>query len=503
VDDPGTSVRFAGGRTIGFGLLLWITYAYFVPSPSWNPNSRFNLTLALVEHHKFDIDDYHNNTGDKAQSHGHYYCDKAPGVSFLAVPAYAAFRSIWRFLLKDLPATIVIGRDGAADASLAKGDGNDDVLLNAGYRWGQYVSSVFTNGLAGACLGALFLWTATKRGRSVQDATGIAMSLSLGTLVFPYSTSLYGHVPSAAFAFAAFSLLWIHERQENGVFFLSGLLCSMATVCEWPSALISAFIGGSVLFRTRNLKFISLWALGAALPAALAFVYNQAIFGSPFAVGYANLARSDFAIGMSTGVMGFSWPSPRTLLLMLFGRARGLCYTGPILVLAAWGFSKSGRDSKSFRVLAALISCTFVLMSSGYFMWWGGAAYGPRHVIPCLPFWCLGLVLAWPRSQNASQGWLGHVFFACLALSMVNMFLGTAVGLEAPLTTDILFRYAYPLTAHGHIPAAPGASNLGRLLGLPGLLSLTPLALIWSIYIVWVWRLFPGYKSSIKARKNE
>lgn len=503
MDDSATSDRCLSNRTLGFGLLLWLTYAYFVPSPSWNPNSRFDLTLALVEHGKLAIDAYHENTGDKAQSQGHYYSDKAPGVSFLAVPAYTVFRSIWLFLGRDLPASKVVGRDGSFDVSSFKGDGNDDVLLNAGYRWGQYVSSVFTNGVAGACLGAMFLWVASKRGRTIEDATGIAMSLSLGTLVFPYSTTLYGHVPSAAFAFAGFSLLWVYEHQKTWVFFVSGMFCSMATVCEWPAAMLATLIGGSVLFRTRSLKFIALWVLGAALPAAFALAYNNIAFGSPLAVGYANLARPEFAAGMSSGLMGISWPSPQTLLVMLFGRSRGLLYTSPVLVLAAWGFTKSSRELKSFRVIAGLITIAFVLMSSGYFMWWGGAAYGPRHVIPCLPFWCLGLVMVWPRTENASQKWVGNLFFACSALSIVNMFLGTAVGLEAPLSTDILFRYTYPLTAHGRIPAVGGASNLGRLIGLPGLLSLAPLVLIWSIYIAYVWRLIPSYKRIIEARTNE
>jgi hypothetical protein len=504
VDDPVTPVRFLGSRTLGFGLLLWLTYAYFIPSPSWNPNSRFDLTLALVDHHSLRIDDYHDNTGDKAASRGHYYSDKAPGVSFLAIPAYAAFRSLWLMAGKDLPATKVVGRDGGYDLAVTKGDGNDDVLLNAGYRWGLYVSSMFTNGLAGACLGAMLFWAATKRGRSSQDATAIAMSLSLGTLVFPYSTTLYGHVPCAAFAFAGFSLLWIHRQQKHWVFFVSGVFCSMATVCEWPAALISAFIGGSVFFRTQGVKFRFAWMIGAALPAAVVLAYNNAAFGSPFAVGYSTLARADFAAGMSSGFMGISWPSPSTLVQMLFGRARGLLYTAPILGLAAWGYMRPRRGLRDLRVTAGLVTCAFVLMSSGYFMWWGGAAFGPRHVIPCLPFWCLGLVIAWPHSGKSAQGWLGQLFFVCFALSILNMFLGTAVGLEVPSNnTDILFNYTYPLTARGRIPTAPGASNLGRLLGLPGLLSIAPLVLLWSIYIAWAWRLFPSYKGDIEARTNE
>ena len=64
---------------------------YFLPRwADWGANSRLNLTLAIVEQGTLSIDDYYENTGDYAYFEGHYYLDKAPGPSFLAVPVYAA-----------------------------------------------------------------------------------------------------------------------------------------------------------------------------------------------------------------------------------------------------------------------------------------------------------------------------------------------------------------------------------------------------------------------------
>ena len=45
---------------------------------------------AIVEQHTIVVDDYVHNTGDIAMRDGHHYCDKAPGMSILAVPVYAA-----------------------------------------------------------------------------------------------------------------------------------------------------------------------------------------------------------------------------------------------------------------------------------------------------------------------------------------------------------------------------------------------------------------------------
>ena len=65
-------------------------YAYFFQGGGWNQNSRFNLVRSIVEQHTIVVDDYVHNTGDIAMRDGHHYCDKAPGVSILAVPVYAA-----------------------------------------------------------------------------------------------------------------------------------------------------------------------------------------------------------------------------------------------------------------------------------------------------------------------------------------------------------------------------------------------------------------------------
>src|SRR5262245_27794027 len=76
-------------------LVLLVSWLYFLPRwADWSQNSRLNLTLAIVDKGTLRIDDYYQNTGDYAKFEGHYYTDKAPGPSLLAVPVYAAIRPI-------------------------------------------------------------------------------------------------------------------------------------------------------------------------------------------------------------------------------------------------------------------------------------------------------------------------------------------------------------------------------------------------------------------------
>src|SRR3990172_8968891 len=76
-------------------LVLLSSYDYFFPRwADWNINSRFDLVLAVVDKGTLAIDDYYQNTGDYASYKGHFYSDKAPGLSFLGVPAYIAYKAI-------------------------------------------------------------------------------------------------------------------------------------------------------------------------------------------------------------------------------------------------------------------------------------------------------------------------------------------------------------------------------------------------------------------------
>ncbi|HEX6177941.1 MAG TPA: hypothetical protein VF057_06245, partial [Thermoanaerobaculia bacterium] len=64
-----------------------------------NEYSRLRLTRALVEHRSFQIDPYLRNpspqtVSDVAFYGGHFYSDKAAGMSLLAVPAVAIVHAI-------------------------------------------------------------------------------------------------------------------------------------------------------------------------------------------------------------------------------------------------------------------------------------------------------------------------------------------------------------------------------------------------------------------------
>jgi hypothetical protein len=115
-----------------------------------------------------------------------------------------------------------------------------------------------------------------------------------------------------------------------------------------------------------------------------------------------------------------------------------------------------------------------LLANAGYYMWWGGAAAGPRHLVPVIAFLAVGLASAWDSRLNSLAAIL-------LAVSVANVLVLTAVGLEAPDHVDALFSYAYRRLAAGQIASLSGASNLGIRMGMSPSTTLVPI-LLWLVF---------------------
>ncbi|MCA9711949.1 MAG: hypothetical protein KDK70_39300 [Myxococcales bacterium] len=150
-------------RLVPLGIALLLTYGYFVGEPAWNQNSRLALTRAMVEQRSTIIDRYHATTGDKSYRDGHFYCDKAPGTSLLALPSYAALHGLRQLTGGEPPGMRVIPLDREEAAAGRTPDPSDRkpgdrIRYNQAHRLALYVTrlcSVSLVALAG--LVALYL----------------------------------------------------------------------------------------------------------------------------------------------------------------------------------------------------------------------------------------------------------------------------------------------------------------------------------------------------------
>jgi hypothetical protein len=454
-----------------FALVL-VTCAYFFQGGGWNAAVRFDLVRAIVEQGTVRIDGYEHNTGDLAYRDGHYYCDKAPGLSFAAVPVYAA---VYPFA----------------------GEGRVRGRFVSGAAWLATIATVSVPSAAAVVMLSLL---GEVLGLRPTWRVLLALAYAFGTLAFPYATLFYGHQLAAALLLLAFGLLararWRGGPPGTGRLLAVGALLGAAIAVEYPSALAAAVIAAYAATFVRPWPRWAWLAAGAAVPLLGLAAYHTAAFGSPLTLPY---AFSTDAPRRQGAWFGLGAPSPRILYGILFSPYRGLFYSAPWLLLAIPGAVRLWRGGR-FRpevAVAAAVTLLYVALNAGLVDWHGGWGTGPRHLVPTLPFLALavgGLVAGRTPWRAEQAAWALAVGY-----SVVLMLIATAVHPEVPRWFGRPFAdYLFPAFAEGRLavntlPIHTGtvherreAWNAGEWLGLNGRATLLPLAALTGAAGLWL-----------------
>lgn len=488
VHHPARMERTARRRfLIAYGIWLFGAFAYFVPPATWSPVSRLNLTRAIVEQGTLSVDAFAESTGDRALRNGHWYCDKAPLPSLIAVPAYAAFYAYNR--LRGVKPEFIAYSTPDTPAQRVEG--------NRTFQQALYVCSLSTAAAAGTALGLLLflVLSRTVGGAIAFWASAITV---LATPVFTYATSFYGHVPAAALLFGAVAAVSLGSESaapddpagvSNRRLRIAGACLASAVGCEYLTAVPALFVFAFILWsgRARPVHTLLQLALGGLVPAALIAGYHWLCFGLPWKTAYSFIERPEFARGHAHGFLGITLPTPPALWGLTFGNARGLFFIAPVTLLGfALALSRQlgrHRDRTGIRwtladldvryALAAAAVALF-LVNASYYMWWGGAAFGPRHLLTVVPLAAYGIARACLERESRV------LTIVLAAVSFASVLAVTMVGLEAPEQGNVLSDYAWLHLSAGNVAVLSGASNLGMRLGLPSLATFGPI-LVWLV----------------------
>lgn len=364
--------------------LLLITFAYFYNDSGFNGNSRLGLTFGMVERKMLnlytgDIEDKNSPlyTEDVAVYNDNYYTDKAIGSSVLAAIFYWPIHTIANLFHLSIPVETK-----------------------------KHLLTFLSIGLLSSLSGVLIFWLSHYLSKSRTIAFLVTVSLSLGTLLLPYSVSFFGHAQAAFFLFASFLLTFLISIPENaanpikrGHTLLIGLFMGMAFLIEYPTAILIPILilyYFYVVWKKGEIKRFANYLfpfLGGLLPILMMVFYNQLVYGTAFTSGYQYLADTYFKEKMSTGFMGIGFPKLSVLFYETLHPAQGIFWLSPVLLMIFVGAFFVLRKKK-YRVellVSAYAFLAFLLMNSGYYMWWGGNSLGPRAVIPMLPFLCIPL----------------------------------------------------------------------------------------------------------------
>jgi hypothetical protein len=341
----------------------------------WQDVSRLALTQSLADSGSLRIDRFQSATGDKALYRGHYYTDKAPGISFIALVPFEVFRV----------AGVVVPPKGA-----------NGVWYQPRSLW---IFRLLTGGLF-FLLGAFLVGRVSE---GLRPGTGAlsAATFGVGTMALPLAATVFGHTPAGVLSLGAFLLLWVgRERRRWWPDVCAGACAGLAVLVEYQAVVIAGIVL-LYLLGTRRSTAAALRFVAGGIPAALALgAYDWAAFGSPFRLSY-RYVSSTFAKQQHQDLFGIGFPRAHSLRAILFDSERGLLVTSPVLALAAAGLVLlwlRGRRAEAATCLG--VTAALFVMDAGYFEPFGGVSPGPRFFAPALPFLALGLPLAfarWPR----------------------------------------------------------------------------------------------------------
>ncbi|MEO8430187.1 MAG: hypothetical protein ABI592_01675 [Acidobacteriota bacterium] len=333
--------------------------------PFANPNelSRLQAVYAFVEDGTFRIDDAVLRFGsheDRSLSAGHLYSNKAPGLTFAAIPVYRLLRVFFPRPTTPFDAIFVLLR----------------ILV-----------------VTPLCVLALARFHSRLLTRGARAPALVTGALAFGTPYLFYSRSFFSHAWTAALLLLALDL--IQQAEEDGsrrrvglLVFGAGLLAGWAAISEYPLAILCALLLARSASRRKlgRAGRAGLFALGAALPLVLLLWYDTVCFGSPFVLSSAREASPRYAELARQGAFGFQAPSLKVAVAYLLHPARGVLIYSPFFLWAAAGFVRwrRARERRADWAFCLAAAALFFFAMTAYPNWHGGWSLGNRYLLPLL-----------------------------------------------------------------------------------------------------------------------
>ncbi|HOE27437.1 MAG TPA: hypothetical protein PK696_07055 [bacterium] len=452
--------------------LFFFAYAWFLPPGSpelfgTNNAVRFYLAKSLAFDGDVTIERYYRGGIDAASFGGHLYSGKAPAASCFAAPVIRLVS-----LVAKAPRAVP-----------------DRVYL--------YLARVAVISIPSVAMILALHGFLLRLGVSDRRADLLCLGYGLGTMAFPYSTEFVGHQLAAAFLFFGFLALasarGIRGPGRFGAstvrcapFAAAGLCAGFAVASDYQTALIAALLFAAMV-PLRRPRCVAAFAFGCIPGAAMILAYNHACFGNPLSFPYAHEAMPIARQVQGQGLFGVQTPRLVPLAKLAFSPWRGLFFGSPFLLLAAPGLRALWRgeagDAAGIgdRRLAAICLCAcggYLLFNSSYGAWSGGAGYGPRFLVPAIPFLCIPVAAFAVRASRGA--WI--LAAALIACSVAYHLVGTAAG---PLAHEYLRNpvreFLLPSLLRGNVrpnwgaeagwPPAAGLAALVAILSLCGVVA--------------------------------
>ena len=376
--------------------------------------SFLQLDWAILNNHSFALGSAGNfvpHSVDDFLYKGYYYSALAPGTAIMALP-FAAIG----FML----------------------NGSSFSIFGYPMLFSELYIAVM------ASIGAMLVYKISRMFLGEATSVFLSFAYAFSTIVWPFATFFFQSDPSATLDLvAAFLALRIGKQGKRGMasFVFCGLAIGSALTVDYVNAILIPIIfiylaisvrkSRKILVQTKFdivTKFLG-FLLACSEGVLLIGAYNYVNFGDFFA------STEQIYLGSSAFFGNFTYPIYFGVVLNLFTPFRGLFFYCPILIVGAFGFYGMLRKDKHTLLFLAL----FLGLLLPYSAWYdptGGLSYGPRFVVPAIPFLLIpaGFLLENARSYGLRDKRIlvTYLLYACGAVmngvAAITSALGPASG---------------------------------------------------------------------------
>jgi len=285
--------------------------------------------------------------------------------------------------------------------------------------WGFVHTTLLLNLLVTALSGLLVFLYIRRLDYSFQVCLVVALLFGLGTMAWPYSKYFFSEpLTGLALLATAYLLLRFKETKATGDLALAGTSLGLAIATRLATAAIAPLfllplLAYSLPDRASYRRLLSLLAaflIPLLMWGLLLGGYNYLRFGNFLTTGY--LPQESFRTPLLTGLAG-----------LLISPGRGLFLYCPIFLAILPAFPIFLRRHRFEGPFLLSLVTLYTLLYSKWFMWHGGFAWGPRFLVPIIPFLAISLAPLVERLRGRTKA----AFASLLAISVAIQILGLSV----------------------------------------------------------------------------
>ena len=237
----------------------------------------------------------------------------------------------------------------------------------------------------------LFAWRLTG---SLGGSLFAAFALAFGTSLWPYSKFGFNAPLATLCLLGATYCVWIGVRsKELAMLAWGGIVLGYGLLTRHELGIMALPLAGWIVMESIDdrklvLRRLAVFGLPVAVGVLLWMLYNYTRFGHPFDTGLLRDPNVRFDTPVLVGLFGLLASPGRSWFLYC-----------PIIAAGVASLWLLGRQDRSTAVLFGAQVCVLLAVICRMHQWDGGESYGPRYLIPVLPFLTIPLAASFSLNK--------------------------------------------------------------------------------------------------------